>query len=228
MSILKGLVALFIFLQSSLFAEYLYKDEITSNSTFESDIQKMGEELYQKSGIKLILVMLKKLPDGKMVELEKTILHEFNTPTILLAFSRDDMKVDILVNDPSLYNYFDKKQVLSPATSQVQALILALFYSDSFERFKDILTNYGGTILPLLSQKAKPNEEASKYSAAMFNGYADIAMQVAKSKGIKLDSDIGQSNQISIMILKSIFYGVILYALFLYIRNKIKRGRVHE
>ena len=158
--ILKGLFALFfisVFFSSNLSAKYLYKDEIIFNPAFEAQVDKIGSELYEKSGIKLLLVMLKKLPDGKnIVEYQSELLKDFNEPTILLTFSELDSKVDILANDTTLYNYFDKKQVLSPVASSVQAFIMALFYNNGFESFKEIASSHGGTILPLLARASYP------------------------------------------------------------------------
>lgn len=220
----RGLIALILtlFFNSSLVAQYLYKDELIFNPAFDAEIQKLGSELYQKTGISLRLVMLKKLPDSKnIVEYEKELLKEFNSPTILLTFSEIDTKVDILANETSLYNYFDKKQILSPVASPVQAFIIALFYSNSFASFKETLSSYGGTIIPLLAQKAKDGELLGKYSGSMFNGYADIAEQVAASKGVVLENGVGNANQQSIFFVKVLFYGFILYGIFLYIKRKL-------
>ncbi len=213
-------------MKSSLLAQYLYKDELIFNSLFNEDIEKIGSELYQKTGISLRVVMLKKLPSNtNMVEYEKKLIKDFSEPTVLLTFSEMDMKVDILANDTSLYKFFDKKQVLSPVASPIQAFIVALFYSESLSSFKEIAADYGGTIIPLLAQKAKDNELLGKYSGAMFNGYADIAEQIAKSKGIVLENAVGNVNQNSIFFVKVLFYGVILYAVFLYIRRKLYMKR---
>ncbi len=220
----RGLIALILtlFFNSSLVAQYLYKDELIFNPAFDAEIEKLGSELYQKTGISLRLVMLKKLPDSKnIVEYEKELLEEFNSPTILLTFSEIDTKVDILANETSLYNYFDKKQILSPVASPVQAFIIALFYSNSFASFKETLSSYGGTIIPLLAQKAKDGELLGKYSGSMFNGYADIAEQVAASKGVALENGVGNANQQSIFFVKVLFYGFILYGIFLYIKRKL-------
>ena len=164
--------------------------------------------------------MLKELPKGmSIVEYEKELMREFNEPTVLLTFSEMDSKVDILASDTSLYEYFDKKQVLSPISSPVQAFVIALISMD----FSDMTS--GGTILPLLAQKAKKGEVLGKYSGAMFNGYADIAEQIANSKGIVLDNAVGSANQTSIYIVKIIFYGFIIYGLILYVKRKMYARR---
>jgi hypothetical protein len=49
----RGLAALIltIFFQSTLSAEYLYKDEVTHNPQFKIDVNTLGAELYEKTGI---------------------------------------------------------------------------------------------------------------------------------------------------------------------------------
>jgi len=214
----RGLYALIfsIIFQSSLFAQYLYKDEVIFNPAFNHSVDVLGSELYEKTGISLKLLMLKELPhDVNIVQYEKELMKEFSEPTILLTFSEMDSQVDILAYPSSLYEYFDKEQVLSPISSPVQAFVIALINFN----FSDMQS--GGTILPLLSQKAKKGEILGKYSGSMFNGYADIAEQIALSKNIELDNAIGNANQNSIFAIKIIFYGTVLMAIIMYIRRKI-------
>jgi hypothetical protein len=224
----RGLSALILtlFFNVSLSAQYLYKDELIFNPAFNAEVEKLGLELYEKTGISLRLVMLKELPNKmNIVEYENELIKDFNSSTILLTFSEMDSKVDILANPPSLYEYFDKKQVLSPVASPVQAFTMALFYSDGFASFKEIASSYGGTIIPLLAQKAKAGEVLGKYSGSMFNGYADIAEQIASSKGVVLENAVGNANQNSIFAVKVLFYGFIVYGIFLYIKRKLYTRR---
>lgn len=214
----RGLSALVLIItfQTTLVAEYLYKDEVIFNPAFNQSIDILGSELYEKTGISLKLVMLKELPHGmSIVEYEKELVKDMNEPTILLTFSEMDSQVDILANPSSLYDYFDKKQVLSPISSPVQAFVIALLNFD----FSDMQS--GGTILPLLAQKAKKGEVLGKYSGSMFNGYADIAEQVARSKNVVLENAVGNANQNSILVVKILFYGTILIAIYMYIRRRI-------
>ena len=215
---LRGLIALWLLLaiQTSLSAEYLYKDEVVFNQSFQNQVEILGAELYEKTGISLKLLMLKELPkDKNIVSYEKELISTFNEPTILLTFAEMDSQVDILASDTSLYKHFDKKQILSPIASPVQAFVLALINMD----FSDMTS--GGTILPLLAQKAKKNQVVGKYSGSMFNGYADIAEQIAESKGVVLENAVGSANQTSILIVKVIFYGFIIYGLILYAKRKL-------
>jgi len=225
----RGLYALTLILlfQTHLFAEYLYKDEIIHNPKFTEEVESLGRELYKKTGISLKLLMLKEIPKNTtMYAYEKKILDTFHTPTILLTFSEMNSQVDIETNDKSLYKYFDKKQVLSPVTSYVQAFMMAAFYAKSWDDFVSIMSNTGGTILPLLGGKAKKGRITGKYSAAMFNGYLDIAQQIAKAKGVKLghgfDSD---ANQTSLFYVKLLFYGIIIYGIVMLFRRRIYKIR---
>jgi hypothetical protein len=220
----RGLAALILtlFFQTTLLADYLYKDEVIHNPQFRTDVNALGAELYEKTGISLRLVMLRELPKGMhIVDYEKSLIKNFNEPTILLTFSEMDSKVDILANDPSLYKYFDKKQVLSPVASSVQAFIMAVVYAKDFDSFKKMMNDYGGTILPLLAQKAKKGEVLGKYSGSMYNGYVDIAEQIAEAKGITLEHAAGNANKNSIFAVKLLFYGFIIYGIFLYIKRKL-------
>jgi len=55
----RGLYALILIIvfQSQLVAQYLYKDEIVHRSAFKEQVEKLGSELYQKTGIALRLVI---------------------------------------------------------------------------------------------------------------------------------------------------------------------------
>ena len=229
----RGLYALIFitFFHTQLFAEYLYKDEIIHNPKFTHEIDNLGSILFKKTGVALKLLMLKELPSGiTMYEYEQEILKNESQPTILLTFSEMDKAVDITVNDKTLYKYFDKEQVLSPVTSYVQAFMMAASYARSWDDFTKIMSNTGGSILPLLGVKSKKMTTATKYSAAMFNGYLDIAQQIAKAKGVELgegyDSD---TNQEMLFYVKVLFYGFVIYAIIMYIRRQIyKRNHKDE
>ena len=224
----RGLLALIftLFFQTQLVAEYLYKDEIVHRPAFTNEVEKLGSELYQKTGIRLLLIMLRELPNGKsMLEYERELLSKFKEPTILLTFAEMNKEVDIETNDTSLYKYFNRKQVLSPVASPVQAFIMALFYADSWDQFNELRKDYGGSILPLLGQKAKSEQVVGKFAGSMYNGYIDIAHQIATSKGVVLENDPGDANQEAIFYVKLFFYGFILYAIVMFIRRKIYRMR---
>lgn len=224
MKISRGLAALILItlFHTSLFANYLYKDEVVHNPKFSEQVNTLGAELYQKTGIGLRLVMLKELPEKMhILDYEKQLIKEFHEPTILLTFSELDTKVDILASDEALYKYFDRKQVLSPVASPVQAFFLAIVYSRSWDNFKEMFSDYGGTIIPLLAEKSKKGEQLGKYAGSMYNGYDDIAEQVASAKGVTLKNAAGNANKNSILVVKILFYGFIIYGIYMYIKRKI-------
>ncbi|MFK5938824.1 MAG: 3-dehydroquinate dehydratase [Sulfurimonas sp.] len=229
MKISRGLAALIliiIFFQSQLLAEYLYKDEIISNPRFTKQVNILGAELYEKTGISLRLMMLKELPDSlNIAEYEKELLVDFNEPTVLLTFSEMNSKVDLITNDKSLYKYFNKKQILSPVASTAQAFAMAVIFARSWDDFNEMRGDSGGTILPLLANKSKAGEVLGKYSAAMFNGYYDVAQQIAASKNVSLENASANSNKNMFLFFKILFYGFLLYALYLYIKNRKEMKR---
>jgi len=220
----RGLYALIltIFFQTQLVAEYLYKDEIVDRPAFSEQVELLGSELYQKTGISLRLLMLRELPhDTSIVDYEKEILSKFTEPTIIMVFSEMNSEIDIRANDDSLYKYFDKKQVLSPMASAVQAFIMAIAYGRDWETFNELRTTYGGTILPLLAGKTKKEQIVGKYAGSMFNGYIDVAHQISVSKNVVLENDPGDTNQKTLFFVKLFFYGFVIYAIVLYIRRKL-------
>jgi hypothetical protein len=192
----RGLAALILFISTSLFANYIYKDEVVFLDYVDAEINKIGKELQEKSGIGLYVIVLKELPKGmSIVEYEKSIVKEFKEPVILLTLSELDKQIDILARPKSLYELIDKEQILSPMPSS-------------------------GTILPILTMKAKKATVAEKFGAAIQNGYTDMADQIASAKGIKLESVPGNANKEVFMVLRIVFYGFLLYALYLYIKRK--------
>jgi len=224
----RGLFALILtfLVQSQLVAEYLYKDEVVKRETFTYEVEKLGSELFEKTGIALRLVMLKSLPDEMdVVAYERELLATFSSPTILLTFVESSSDIDIQVNDSSLYEYFNRKQVLSPVVSAVQAFIIALVYAEDWKSFNTLRKDYGGSILPLIAEKTKSEQVVGKYAASMFNGYIDIAHQVSTAKGVVLESDPGDANQEALFYVKLLFYGFVIYGIVLYIRRVIYRRR---
>ena len=81
----------------------------------------------------------------------------------------------------------------------------------------EILSPFSGTIIPILTSR----KGVDKYSAAILNGYADIADKIADKLGIKLQNSLGNTNRILINILRIIVYGSFLYFIIMYIRKKL-------
>ena len=69
MRISRGLAALVFTLlfSNSLFAEYLYKDDVVQRDSFSKEIEKIGSELYEKTGVSLYLVMVRDLDANQTI-----------------------------------------------------------------------------------------------------------------------------------------------------------------
>lgn len=224
----RGLAALTLVLSflTSLHAEFLYKDDVVKNPKFTQQIESIGSELKAKTGISLYLVMLRDLDSNESItDFEKRISAETNGSAVIMTFVELKKEVDILARPTSLYNDFNKGQVLSPNATFIGAVVSSIMFARSYDEVKELISNRGGTILPILAERAKGAEIVSKYSVAMYNGYADVAEQIAASKGQTLSSSAGTGSQTFIDILRLIFYGIILYALFIYVRGRFFRKR---
>lgn len=215
------LIVLFAF---SLHAEYLYKDDVVKNPNFTQQIEAIGSELKAKTGVSLYLVMVRDLEENQSIaDFEKQIVSEAKEPAVIMTFIELKQQVDILARPVSLYEHFDKQQVLSPNATFIGAVVSAVMFARSFDEAKELIVNRGGTVLPILAERAKGDDIVKKYSVAMYNGYADVAEQIAAHNNVTLSTSAGSGSKTFIDILRTIFYGIILYSLFLYIRGKYFR-----
>lgn len=87
----------------------------------------------------------------------------------------------------------------------------------------DILDSY---VIPLLASKDK-NSTLAKVSAAVLNGYDEIAAQIVESKGLeKLDSALGDSGRTFSAIWRVLMYSLVLFGIiaytFIILRSKKK------
>ncbi|WP_139451662.1 hypothetical protein [Campylobacter armoricus] len=133
------------------------------------------------------------LSDKKDFDSLRMYESNLTNPYILLIFSKASHKVDILASDDAL-KFFDKEAVLSPYPEK-------------------------GTILPIL---ANPKQK-DIYNAALFNGYADIADQVANHFNIK--PFYGNSNRDTLNIMRILIYGFLCVAILMLVQRKVKRRR---
>ena len=148
-------------------------------------INEIGNELAQKSGVKVYLAAVKKMPTKKIVEFEKELARNLRPPFVLLTIAVEDQKVDIYSSDDAAA-LFDKEEILSPLP-------------------------WKGSIIPLLTSHSKDQHAAVE--AALLNGYAEIAEQIAKAKGVTLKSAIGNTNRNIYYWLRILFYSIIVLIL---------------
>lgn len=226
MLLTRGLAALILtfFLSVAAHAEFLYKDDVVKNPNFAEQINAIGTELKEKTGVSLYLVMVRDLENNQTIaDFEKEIVSGIEEPAVIMTFVELKQQVDILARPVALYERFKKQQVLSPNATFIGSVISAVMFARSYDEAKELIGNRGGTVLPILAEKAKGDDIVKKYSVAMYNGYADVAEQIAAHHNVTLSSSAGSGSKNFIDILRIIFYGIILYAVFLFIRGKYFR-----
>jgi hypothetical protein len=219
----RGLAALTLIVSFtlSLHAEYLYKDDVVKNPQFSEQINAIGAELKAKTGVSLYLVMVRDTDENQSIaDFEKQLSTELKEPAVIMTFIELKQKVDILARPVSLYEHFNKAQILSPNATFMGSVVSAIMFARSFDEASELISNRGGTVLPILAERAKGDDIVSKYSVAMFNGYSDIAEQIAAKYNVTLSSSAGSGSKNFIDILRVIFYGIILFAILKYIRGK--------
>ncbi len=224
----RGLAALILTLVffSTLHAEYLYKDDVVKNPQFEEQINAIGAELKAKTGVSLYLVMVRDLDENQTIaDFEKKLAYELKEPAVIMTFIELKQKVDILARPVSLYEHFNKAQVLSPNATFMGSVVSAIMFARSFDEASELISNRGGTILPILAERAKGDDIISKYSVAMFNGYSDVAEQIAAHHNVTLSSSAGSGSKNFIDILRVIFYGIIIWAVIIYVRGRYFRKK---
>ena len=224
----RGLAALIltVLFSLTLHAEYLYKDDVVKNPQFEEQINAIGAELKAKTGVSLYLVMVRDLEENQSIaDFEKQLASEIKEPAVIMTFIELQQKVDILARPVSLYEHFNKAQVLSPNATFIGSVVSAVMFARSYDEAAELISNRGGTILPILAERAKGAEIVSKYSVAMFNGYSDVAEQIAEHQNVTLSSSAGSGSKNFIDILRVIFYGIILYAIIVYVRGRYFRKK---
>lgn len=175
---------------------FVYGDIILKNDLINKEaankISEIGSELFDKTGIKLHIYATNSIEQISVINKEKEISSKLNPPFAVLFLTKKEQKVDIFYSN-EVSNLFDKEKILSPYP-------------------------YNGTILPILTSK---NHE-DVYSAALLNGYADIAEQIAKNKGIVLENSIGNSNKDVLNILRYFVYGSIFLVILILISRNLK------
>lgn len=117
-----------LFLPTLVFGkDFVIHDGIVDERAVEK-IEEMGSELFQKSGIKVILIA-KSTHDENIVAFEQNFAKNLTEPYVLLTLFQKEQKVDVF-NSEGMDKLFDKETVLSPLP-------------------------WKGTIIPLLASKKK-------------------------------------------------------------------------
>ena len=120
--------------------------------------------------------------------------QNLSSPYAFLLLIKDKKKVEIFA-DSNTSKLFNKEQILS-------------------------VNPESGTIIPILVSK----NGKDIYNAAMLNGYADIAEQIASSLNLQLESSVGNSNKTTLNFLRFFIYGLVAFFIIVIFYKKVKNG----
>jgi len=120
--------------------------------------------------------------------------QNLSSPYAFLLLIKDKKKVEIFA-DTNTSKLFNKEQILS-------------------------VNPESGTIIPILVSK----NGKDIYNAAILNGYADIAEQIASSLNFQLESSVGNSNKTTLNFLRFFIYGLVAFFIIVIFYKKVKNG----
>ena len=120
--------------------------------------------------------------------------QNLSSPYAFLLLIKDKKKVEIFA-DANTSKLFNKEQILS-------------------------VNPESGTIIPILVSK----NGKDVYNAAILNGYADIAEQIASSLNFQLESSVGNSNKTTLNFLRFFIYGLVAFFIIVVFYKKVKNG----
>ena len=120
--------------------------------------------------------------------------QNLSSPYAFLLLIKDKKKVEIFA-DANTSKLFNKEQILS-------------------------VNPESGTIIPILVSK----NGKDVYNAAILNGYADIAEQIASSLNLQLESSVGNSNKTTLNFLRFFIYGLVAFFVIVVFYKKVKDG----
>jgi hypothetical protein len=120
--------------------------------------------------------------------------QNLSSPYAFLLLIKDKKKVEIFA-DSNTSKLFNKEQILS-------------------------VNPESGTIIPILVSK----NGKDVYNAAILNGYADIAEQIASSLNLQLESSVGNSNKTTLNFLRFFIYGLVAFFIIVIFYKKVKNG----
>jgi len=136
-------------------------------------------------------------------------------------------KIQMKAKEQEIVNNLEKPYaVLTISIDQLYTnILMSEDLKDIIDR-DDILDNY---VIPLLASKDK-NSLFAKTSAAVLNGYAQMADSVATSQNIELVSSIGSEGKTAGTIWRVFMYTLVVVGLLLYIlvilrERKYKKGK---
>jgi len=152
-------ISLLLLLPLSIYSKYLINDHIISPKASEV-IEKIGTELYQKSGINLyVLATTENVGRGvNLYEYIKKYESSLSKPYVLLFFAPNSKRIGILQSDKKLKEYYDRDEVLDYAIRIIES--------------------------------PDKNSLQSKYDVGVVQAYSELADEIASKKGVILKNTI--------------------------------------
>jgi len=177
------------------FSNFIYEGDHIINDKTITKMKEIGDELYKKTGVSIVLIAKKHLSKDEFLETKNRYLKELKDPYVLWIFSktymdRKDFGINKMFNSPDLDGKFDKNSLFSPFRGSFTKLIV------------------------IKKSKSDPT------SAAFLNGYADLTDMLADSYSVKLNSSLGHESHTFMNIMRILFYLTLLYFLGLYVKVK--------
>ena len=189
---------------SFLKANYFLVDDVIRVKEFDEKIYKLGAEVAQKTGWNIYMLATNDIGSQKLVDFQKRYATQFKEPYIVYALALKQGSVE--------------QGKLDERTGKV-GIYGSQGYRDKIDRDKIL-----GNLYDLLGTKVR-TDPRNKYIQVLFNGYADIADDIADSYGVELENSPGNTNRIVINLLRILFYGMIVGAFVIYFYQKYKRER---
>lgn len=202
------LFLLFLFLSVNLWAQnpYILKHDGLIDQRAQDKIFEIGSEAQSKLNVNIYAFIIEdngidpKLP----IEQRRVMMKQYEQQIV------KDLKQPYAV-------------LAIAVDQQYTNILISENIKDKVDK-DDVLDGY---VIPLLASKDK-NTLFAKTSAAMLNGYAQIADSLAASQNIKLQSSIGSEGKTASTIWRVFMYtlvltGIILYAVIVMRERKFKK-----
>ena len=186
-------------------SQFLLAQDAVIDQRAISKIDEIGSEVKSKLGVNIYIYAKTKYSETKVTSMEEKIKIIKDTEGQILNKLEGSYVLLTLALDLTHVNIITSNDI-----------------KDKIDK-NDILNGY---IVPLLASKDK-NTLFAKASAALLNGYAQIADSLAEQKGIKLNSSIGSGGKTTGTIWKMFMYtlvfgGIILYTIAILRQKKLK------
>lgn len=188
-------MAAFFLFSSISFAttgKFILENDEILNEKVVAKIEQIASELYEKTKINVYLITKNDIEEDNLYNYFLKQKPNLNSPFAILLLIKNKHMLNIY-SSKDIEKLFNKEAILSPYAST-------------------------GTIIPLLTGK-KDNDN---YNAALLNGYADLAEQIASSKNIILENSIGNSNKVILKGIRYLIYSSIMLVVFILIYRRFK------